>query len=109
MRIFVAALVLLIGMGSQPKAEANLVTGTNLHEWCNDKDKFAMCLGYVLGEVDVMDGEKYHNFCFKTPVGVTRQQLASIVKGWLKKRPDAHHFPAKLLVANALDEIWPCK
>jgi len=46
-------------------------------------------------------------FCLQ--LGITRTQLADVVKVWLEQHPEKRHYAAANLVAQAFEGAFPCK
>jgi hypothetical protein len=112
MRTIIAALIVLIGIGSAGAAWASFESGSSLLEK-NQKDKpylYGVYRGYIVGVVDSNNNRKYPTgFCFSTPPGVNVGQLDGVVTKWLEKHPEHLHLSADSLVVASLTEVWPCK
>jgi hypothetical protein len=63
------------------------------------------CTGYVAGVVAGSDQDGI-TFCFAS--GVTSDQLADVVKLWLRDHPEKRHLSGSFLVFSALKEKFPC-
>ena len=89
---------------------ADFFDGNKLYDTCSDEDsevKIGMCIGYILGVVDLYEGTR-NSFkmskCIKA--NVNGGQLQDIMLKFLKKNPETRHKPAALLIRNALNETF---
>jgi hypothetical protein len=69
------------------------------------------CPAYIAGISDAMsannEGVAGWHVCFRS-LNVTVQQLADVVKLWLQNHPEKRDLEAPGLVAEALEEAFPC-
>lgn len=69
----------------------------------------ALCLGYINGVVDIMSSNPVNEFRACLPrKNAPLTQMVSVAKKWLEAHPEALHYPAPGLVANAMAEAFPC-
>ena len=87
--------------------------GSELLFQCADKDgsiNSAICLGYVSAMADASScGQVVNGFSWKAPEEVSAGQLQKVVTKWLNEHTDSLQFVASGLVANALQDAYPCK
>lgn len=100
-------LLLLFNVGP---VSAGFTTGHELYGWFQEADKqdgsdweTGLFYGYVGGVFDAGHGQW---FC--TPAGVTRGQIAEIVKVFLRDHPGLLHLSATKLVTGALTLQFSC-
>ena len=78
--------------------------GNKLFQACQNNDRlYGVCLGYVIGVEDALDGQL---FC--VPTGVQAGQVIDVVKSYLLDHPEKRHLQAADLVTAALREKFPC-
>jgi len=112
MRVFIAALVMVIGLSGQVKA-ANYLNGNELHSRCQSNDN--VCYHYVIGVFDAylmfqdLDRLQEGKVDVCSPPSVTGQQVLDVTKKSLEENPSQRHFSAAGIVISALAEVWPCK
>jgi hypothetical protein len=84
-------------------------TGNDLWYICQDKSQELACLGYIQGLVAgaTMYAGVTTPFCM--PDGVAVGQAEDIVLSYLAAHPDRRHYDARVIVALALKEAFPCK
>jgi len=108
-RITTAA-VLSSAMLGNVNAQLDVFHGNKLKRFCDDfdTDAFGMygatCLGYVNGVVDALASVSL--FCL--PEGVSREQIALVVKKYLAEHPEKLHIEADILVVRALEAAFSC-
>lgn len=61
-------------------------------------------MSYIVGIHDALA-----SLTICSPEGVTKGQLADMMRNWLANNPSLRHQPASVLVNRALSGIWPCK
>lgn len=88
---------------------AGYLSGNQLHEWCQTPN--AISVPYVIGiydalEMDQMITDQGARMCVAE--GVTRGQLNDIVCKFVGETPEDRHFPAAILVLNAVVKAFPC-
>ncbi len=109
MRLFVGALSIIFGLASS--AEADFVTGKSLLASCTETSFFSdgKCLGYISAIADVMEHQAVNGQrkCASKRVGLERDK--AIVIAWLKKHSELGNNSARVIVAQALAEVFPCK
>ena len=105
MRIFVAAMVMMMGLSVQ--AHAAFYDGNRLNEACQSEQNHGdgICHGYVTAIVDVLGGLGV--VCAQS--NVTAQQAMDVVKQWLEQNPARRHETAAVIVTQIISETWPCK
>jgi hypothetical protein len=87
-----------------------LYTGNSLWKECKSDPPSGVCLGYVSGIADAMiakdEGVMGFHTCLRShlPAG----QLIDIVKLYLEKHPWRRAYGAGGLVADALEQAFPC-
>ena len=68
--------------------------------------------GYILGIHDGIGIIQYHapseQRLFCTPTGITGEQLAEVVRGYLEADPMLRDWPAAILVIRAFALAFPC-
>ena len=113
----VVAVFSVTGVSRAVGAEGLLLfTGNRLWEFCGDDPQGLLCSGYVAGVADAMlqndlmaknsEGVGGWHACFRTHPTVG--QLANVVKQWLQSHPEKRDNGAAGLVAEALQEAFPC-
>jgi hypothetical protein len=104
---------------TQVFAAGNFYNGNQLHAQLKDYRaastadivSASAAVGFVLGVHDAMDGipDKSTGFCFQSPRGLTKGQVADIVFLYLEQNPQVRHFTGASLVQAALSNAYPCK
>lgn len=95
MRVFLLASVLVLAT----PAQAQWLTGNDLHDWCSKPALEFGCLGYVMGSLDQAS--------WKIPPNATRGQVKDVVKKYLIDNPEQRDLPASFLVSLAVLKAWP--
>lgn len=70
-----------------------------------------MCIGYLKGHRDGIDGQKEFNvggLVHCIPPEVTNGQLAELYAEWAKANPEQLHHPAAVGFARAMADSFPC-
>ena len=80
------------------------MSGDVLYAFCTKSS--AYCIGYVAGVVDGDAAEQGTTFCLSD--GVNSDQLADVVKLWLRDHPETRHKSGSYLVFEALRAKFPC-
>lgn len=103
-------------MCSTITAQANFLSGNDLHDFCTGSVPFAR--GYIMGVADLNDlnlggvdlsGQTFVQRQFIcVPQGVTGQQAGDVVCKYLVDHPEERQNPAALLVYKALLAAWRC-
>ena len=95
-------------------AVGDFVDGNKLFEECQSGDdpdserwvKGSLCLGYIVGVADALDGS---SFCLASgPTGVRAKQVVDVVNLYVRDHPEQRHHAASTLVTAALKEMFPC-
>ena len=111
MRWLVVLLGLLIAI---PTAQADIMSGQDLHEACDQStasaDQFAVCHGYIVGIADTMQGGTVDIFGWRACMdeGVTVEAAVQSVRSFLRANKQYLDLDADTLVARALSESYPC-
>lgn len=89
---------------------ADFFDGNKLYDTCSDEDsgvKVGMCIGYILGVVDLYEGTR-NSFKMSKCINanVNGGQLQDIMLKYLKRNPETRHQPGALLIRNALNETF---
>lgn len=98
---------------------AGWVDGSNLKSLCSTDSGFqdGMCLGYIFGVTEMLDQPKGIDSSAGTAIGrryvcipqnVVGSQLQAIVRKFLSENPEKLHWPAHILVNNAMIAAFPC-
>jgi hypothetical protein len=70
----------------------------------------AYCLAYIEGVADSFScNSPLFGFRWRVAPGIIAHQLEMVVTSYLKNHPEALHYSASSLVAEALDASFPCK
>ena len=91
-------------------AKADVVSGNELWDNCQDSNKLQFCNGYILGAAQTysitrpMKSQPF--FCISP--GVQNQQVLDIVTTYLREHPEKRQWPGPTLVIFALGEKFPC-
>jgi len=115
MRLIKAAVLVAVITGVSSGnviGEPVFYTGNQLLNSCRAADgeyKDAICLGYVAAIHDALAFDPIFNWRMCSPGGVTLGQAQDIVKAWLESHPQDRHYSASSLVAEALQDAFPCK
>jgi Ssp1 endopeptidase immunity protein Rap1a len=85
--------------------------GNKLWELCSSNPLDSGCGGYVEGVADAMSanlpsGVAGFHACL--PADQTIQQVADVVKRYLRDRPEDRGYTAASIVAKALQQAFPC-
>jgi hypothetical protein len=107
--------ILLLSFG---QAQASFQSGSMLLENCEthinktSPTRSHACFGYIEGIADVhttFSSWKEIDKRWCTPDKINSKQLVRIVVKYLQERPEALHHAAGSLVANALNDAFPCE
>ena len=89
-------------------ANAGWKTGNNLYESCKSERplQYADCTSFSMGIIDASEllGKTLH-----IPADITAGQLHDIVFKYLENHPENRHWPASILVWNAIREAYPAE
>jgi hypothetical protein len=68
-----------------------------------------MCLGYIMGIVDALDGNQIggQKACFSA--SMTGGQIRDVVVKFLQSHPEIRHYQASGVVTEALAQAFPCR
>ena len=110
----IAAVGLAVMLLLSAQSQAAFYSGSDLLQRCeSDSDApYNTCAGYIMGIVDYQDtllGWSYLDepkFC--VPLSATGTQLVKVVTKRLNEHPEHLDFSAPSLVANALNDAFPC-
>ena len=104
--------VMLLLQSAQSQAAYN--DGNTLLREC-ESDSAAMynaCAGYIIGIHDYQDSLVFSSLLdepyFCAPDSAKMSQLVKVVTKYLNEHPEKLHLDAGSLVANALNEPFPC-
>jgi hypothetical protein len=104
----VTAVVLACPPASAQEGEGRaFYPGNDLWSACSVKS--GVCLGFVVGVADVMGTGSAilgRRACLPSPVAGGQAQ--DVVKRYLERHPEARHYAAVSLAAEALEEAFPC-
>jgi hypothetical protein len=112
MALATAMLVAMVSAGY-----CNSQNGNTLLDICTDEGNdyesgtnYGSCIGYIEAIGDASQcGKEVNGYSWKSSEGVTVGQLLKVVTKWLNEHPGSLHFGAAGLVANALQDAFPCK
>ena len=94
-----------------PGAQSFFLSGEELWEPCNwptdDPAAQSACVLYVVGVVDALNQNAATRVCLS--LTITKIEVASVMKEWLRAHPDKRADPAARLVKTAMTEAYPCK
>ena len=110
MRTIFAALAICL---CASPAGATLVSGNLLYHQCDKpavKPGHALCIGYILGIADAMEGEdRVNGFRACVPASAIPGQLQDQLFRYLDINPLYRHYNASTIVARFLAETFPCE
>ena len=121
---FLSALAVACGLTGSARAEGLLdevlLDGNQLLDLCTRPASYGRCVAYILGVVDAawiagrwrsgVGGEAIlgsARWC-PPPPGLNGQLAAAVVIPYLQRNPRDRHFAASALIADALQNTWPC-
>jgi hypothetical protein len=117
--VFLLALAVACGLTGSARAEG-LLDGNQLLDLCTRPVSYGRCVAYILGVVDAawiagrwrsgVGGEAIlgsARWC-SPPPGLNGQLAAAVVIPYLQRNPRDRHFAASALIADALQNTWPC-
>jgi hypothetical protein len=121
----IAAAIMVISLAMTSRAIGGFVSGNDLYAWCTSSIASAyylQCIGYVQGIEDAAEGEGFiqgaqgakgfretgfgFRWCLRD--GITAGQAVEVVTQFLRNHPAIRDSTAAELVANAMQEAWPC-
>lgn len=103
-KLFAAALAAAVA-ASNTHAQLEFESGNSLYaKLTGDQADRLMAMSYIVGIHDA-----YAAITICAPDGVTKGQLADMIRNWLGNNPVQRHRPASVLVNEALNKVWPCK
>ena len=94
----------------------NFYSGSELLEMCSaSKDdavyyqKQSECRGFIVGVADsARCTNPVNGYSWSSAEHVTQGQVVKVVVKWLNEHPEKLHFASAGLVANALEDAFPC-
>ena len=104
----------LVAMTACGLAQAGFDSGNRLFEDCAAENYFnrGYCGGYIVGIVDTIEAlqarGKLPATALCVPDGVTKGQLADVVRKYLEENPQRRHADAGRLVPEALNAAFGC-
>ena len=112
-RLALGMVLCVVGAAVPTRGFASFQNGNTLWADCNGKadDWFikGYCAGYISSISDALDGNAIDGYRACLPNGVTIGQVQDVVVKWLRAHPEKRHFQAAGLVAQALEDAFPCK
>lgn len=87
-------------------------TGSRLLEMCSadESGNQSYCLGYIAAMADTFSCDSpLMGFSWKPSSRITNGQLVKVVTKWMNDHPENLHYSASSLVANALQDAFPCQ
>jgi Rap1a immunity proteins len=114
--ILVFSAILFTVLCAHP-ARAEFKDGNELYDSCSvgESDSTfyqsqAMCMGYITGVSDMLELNQMpgQRLMVCVPSDVTAQQMADVVRKYLRENLQERHLDAALLVWGALVRVWPC-
>lgn len=111
MLFLLSSLFMLNGQGySSPKYGNAFFSGRELHNFCISPyaTDYGLCAGYVTGVADLMMEHRIYHFSACNFQVVRAEQLTQIVREFLDNNKDRLDMNARLLVAEALSQAFPC-
>jgi hypothetical protein len=108
---FMLRLLLVLMLLFASPVRAGFDSGNSLHNACSGSEGEygkAYCMGYSVGVADIMVYTTLDGWKACIPEGATRGQVMDIVTRWLANNPQKRHYNASGLVAQALEEAFPC-
>jgi hypothetical protein len=109
--LITVALALTLALTSIATA-STFVTGNVLFQRCAspDGDELFKCAGYIEGAADAAGSrDGVNGYKARLPVSVTLGQVKDVVSNFLIANAAIRHYPAAGLVANALENAFPCR
>lgn len=102
-------------LSAQSHAEFSMyVTGSDLLQKCESDEvwNYAACDGYIMAIDDYQETlvawSNLDEPFFCAPAKASSSQLVKVVTKYLNEHPEKLHFGAGGLVANALQDAFPC-
>src|SRR5579862_6019240 len=102
MRNYIAAAPFLLMMPTVAISSQGFKSGNQLLAMCESVPGEGICLGYVIGIVDVMQNNSINGYVACFPSDITSGQAEDVVIKRLKDHPEDRHLLADGLVAEAL-------
>ena len=101
---------LTLSLALQAIPAASFLTGNDLWQKCNgNSDQKMVCLGYIEGISDAMDGAPLGGRRACIPLHTTGGQLRDIVIAYLRAYANLRDYSATALVSTALAEAFTCQ
>lgn len=103
------ALFVAFGAGVPASGGAYFYSGNDLKEYFDSKDDFrnGVAAGFVLGVADTYQGSVT---CMPGgESGVRSGQVIDVIKRYLDQNPEVRTQAAHIIVATALQNVWPCQ
>ena len=89
--------------------------GTRLFDLCERPVSQRVCTAYILGVADAASlaradtaGAMLGAYRWCSPSSVLSGQLVAVVTQYLQRNPQDWHLAASSLIADALQNAWPC-
>jgi Rap1a immunity proteins len=106
-RILAVAIVISLAFfAGETKAAGVFHSGNTLYAKCTSPETYdrAYCLGYLVGAVDMMEGDEA---C--TPQGMTAGQVQDIFLKYMREHPELRDKRADHLIIVIFGTLYPCK
>lgn len=103
-KLFAAALAAAVAV-SNAHAQSEFESGNSLYaKLTGDQADRLMAMSYIVGIHDA-----YAAITICAPDGITKGQLADMIRNLLANNPAQRHRPASILINDSLSKLWPCK
>lgn len=105
-----AGILCAISVGGTPAHASSFKNGNDLLAQCDNslESAWGVCLGYIVGVADAMDGNSLNGYAACIPSQATQGQVHDVVLRWMGQHPELRHFAAAGLVAHSLQDAFPC-
>ena len=109
MRLHRLLLTVALVVSVNTVARAEFIDGNVLHDECEKDSRF--CTAYVMAIAETLlreAGIALPQFRICMPLNTNSKQIRDVVKQVLVSNPAGRTAPANYIVANALQQAWPC-
>jgi hypothetical protein len=109
-RLIVMVAASVVSVSVRAASGISFETGNHLYNLLTSQVEAerTFSMGFITGIADAGAYSEVQGRSFCMPIGATEGQIRDIVKNWLEKYPEKRHLFAAGLVAQALQEAFPC-
>ena len=86
-------------------------TGGVIYQWCTSRSDYlrSRCMVYIVAIADAMVGSSLYGRTACIPLSVTGEKFMDAAVQYLQRNSAKWQNPAAILIAEALNEAFPCR